>query len=218
MRVNESRTRSVDRVFDVIRPAVAGRSVLHLGCVAHNAEKMHGGEAWMHGLIEEVAESCVGVDIDSDGVSRMRNEGYETVCADVQELSLDREFETIVAGEIIEHLVDFDGFVRSLLSHLEDAPDAQIVITTPNAMALHWTILRLLSIDFVNTEHTCWFDETTLSQLFSRYDTGIVDITYVGDCNIRLMDPLFSAGRIAEILLPDRVGKSTLVAFLRPER
>lgn len=128
---------------------------------------------------------------------------------DAQDLDVDGTFDVVLLGELIEHLTDFDGLLRSIDEHLR--PDGKFIVTTPNAMAVHWTALRLLDIEFVNSEHTCWFDVRTLSQLFARYGFEVAEVEYVGDCRFRPGDPLQSVGWICERLLPDRVGKSTLV-------
>ena len=44
----------------------------------------------------------------------MRAAGYNVGYANVQDIHLNEEFETIIADELIEYLVDFDGFLRSL--------------------------------------------------------------------------------------------------------
>jgi len=214
MRANERRTRNVERVHDAIAPLIRDRSVLHLGCAAHDATKIEGNEPWLHELLDETAATCLGVDLLDEEVARMRAAGYDAACADVQDMHLGEEFETIVAGELIEHLVDFDGFLRSIDRHLADG--GRLVLTTPNAMAVHWTGLRLLDVPFINNEHTCWFDRTTLRQLLDRYGFALTRTGYVGDCSFRpLADPLFTLGWLVETTLPDRIGKSTLIAVAR---
>lgn len=44
---------------------------------------------------------------------------------------LRRKFETVFAGELIEHIDGVHGFLTSTLRHL--APGGQLILTTPNA-------------------------------------------------------------------------------------
>ncbi|WP_306059929.1 class I SAM-dependent methyltransferase [Natronococcus wangiae] len=214
MRANTKRRRHVGKTFECIEPHIRNRSVLDLGCVAHDPEKRH-GEAWLHELILRRAEDVLGVDILKDEIESLKQAGYNVTYGDVQNLNLNETFDVIVLGELIEHLVDFDGLFRSLDAHLVDG--GKLIITTPNAMAVHWTALRLLKQDFVNSDHTCWFDSTTLAQLLSRYGFEPTRIEYIGDCRLTRNDPLQIGGWACERLLPDRIGKSTMIAVAQRE-
>lgn len=215
MRAHETRKRNVERTFErCIEDHVRGASVLDIGCVAHDSEKRH-DEPWLHELIVREADDVLGVDILEDEIVSLGREGYNVAYGDAQNLELEETFDVIVLGELIEHLVDFDGLLRSIDEHLR--PGGKLLITTPNAMAVHWTALRLLDQQFVNTDHTCWFDVTTLTQLLGRYGFEPADVTYVGDCRLTLEDPLQLGGWVCERLLPDRVGKSTLAVVATRE-
>ncbi|ELY84366.1 class I SAM-dependent methyltransferase [Natrinema altunense] len=208
MRANETRKRNVERTFErCIEPHVRDETVLDIGCVAHDSAKRH-DETWLHDLVVRAADDALGVDVLEDELAALADAGYDVTAGDAQDLALGETFDVIVIGELIEHLVDFDGLLTSVDEHLADG--GKLVVTTPNAMAVHWTALRLLDQAFVNTGHTCWFDATTLRQLLERYGFEPVEITYVGDCRPTLEDPLQIAGWLCERILPDRVGKSTL--------
>lgn len=209
MRANENRKRNVEKTFEkCIKGHIRNKSVLDVGCVAHDPAKRH-DESWLHELVTQSADDVLGIDILSEELESLQKAGYNVMYGDAQNLQLDKTFDAIVIGELIEHLVNFDGLFQSLDSHL--AEGGKIIITTPNAMAVHWTALRLLDQDFVNTDHTCWFDSTTLTQLLSRYGFQPIEIEYVGDCQLTKNDPLQSGGWVCERVLPDRIGKSTLV-------
>lgn len=213
MRQNQKRSRNIQRTFTkAIRKHVSGKRVLHLGCVGHSASKRH-SEPWLHQYLLDHAEEVVGVDILKSEVQELRAAGYNVVLGDAEDLDLGSRFDVIVAGELIEHLTDFGGFLKSIDNHL--ASDGVVIITTPNALAVHWTILRLLNVKFVNTEHTCWFDSTTLSQLLQRYGFKTIETTYVGDCSFTISDPLQAIGWFVERILPARIGRSTLVMTSR---
>ncbi|WP_408959707.1 class I SAM-dependent methyltransferase [Natrinema sp. 74] len=213
MRANETRKRRVEATFErCIKPHVSGETVLDVGCVAHDSEKRH-DEAWLHELVVRAAGDALGVDVLEDELADLEAAGYDVVHGDAQDLALGETFDVIVVGELIEHLVDFDGLLRSIDDHLADG--GEVIITTPNAMAVHWTALRLLDQEFVNSGHTCWFDATTVTQLLERYGFEPVEITYVGDCRLTLADPLQVGGWLCERILPDRVGKSTLAVVAR---
>ncbi|WP_226482530.1 class I SAM-dependent methyltransferase [Natrinema amylolyticum] len=208
MRANETRKRNVETTFErCIEPHVRDETVLDVGCVAHDSAKRH-DEAWLHELVVRAADDALGIDVLEDELAALAEAGYDVTTGDAQDLALEETFDVIVVGELIEHLVDFDGLLASVDEHLADG--GKLVVTTPNAMAVHWTALRLLDQEFVNTGHTCWFDATTLTQLLERYGFEPIEIAYVGDCRLTLADPLQIGGWLCERVLPDRVGKSTL--------
>ena len=49
---------------------------------------------------------------------------------DAEHFALDRQFDTIVAGDLIEHLGNVEGFLKSVMGCL--APGGKLVIQTPN--------------------------------------------------------------------------------------
>ena len=54
-------------------------------------------------------------------------------------------FDTIVAGEIIEHVFDTDGFLRAVRDKLRDG--GTLILTTPNAVSLPRRLLSLVGIN-----------------------------------------------------------------------
>ena len=210
MRANSKRKRNVRATFEKsIEKHVRDQTVLDVGCVAHDESKRHVEDYWLHGMVVEAAAETLGVDVLEENLEVLAEQGYNVEYGDAQNLDVDGTFDVVVLGELIEHLTNFDGLLRSIDENLR--PGGKFIVTTPNAMAVHWTALRLLDIEFVNSEHTCWFDVRTLSQLFRRYGFEVTEVEYVGDCRITLDDPLQSVGWVCERLLPDRVGKSTVV-------
>lgn len=189
MRRGNQRIRDISSTYETFCGEVIDKSVLHVGCAAHDVDKTE-TEFFLHRELAADGSDTFGVDILEREVEKLNEMGYDAAVADVQHMSLGQQFDVIVAGEIIEHLVNFDGFLTSLDDHL--APGGLIMFTTPNAMAAHWTILRGLGIEVINTEHTCWLDETTLEQLLNRYGFTVVASRYSGDCTLDISDPLFS--------------------------
>ena len=170
-------TRTVRDRFDVIDPYVrAGRDVMDLGCVdsrpaRHDAKARIEYKAnLLHKRIAQVNPHVLGVDIDPDGAAVLNGQGYDVIVADVETMDLDRRFDTIVAGEIIEHLENPGRFLRNMRAHLKDG--GVIIISTPNPFyaGSAWKIWRY-GKPAVHEDHMGWQDPTTLAQLLRR--TGL---------------------------------------------
>jgi SAM-dependent methyltransferase len=171
--------RRYTRREDWILPYVKDKNVLDLGCV-HHALSETKKPGWLHGLIRKQAKSVIGVDYLPAEVDALNNEGYSMVCANVEEMKLDRKFDVIVAGEILEHVSNCGQFMARLSEHL--APDGIVLITTPNPVnLLRFLQLLVLGVVRANGEHTCWMTEVVLKQLAERYGLQVVGSYYVDD-------------------------------------
>src|SRR2546425_668510 len=88
----------------------------------------------------------------------MRSEGYEVMVLDAERIPAGGEkFDSIVAGELIEHLANPGMFLKSARARLR--PDSQLILTTPNPFGILY-VLAFVKNDrrAFNREHTCWLD------------------------------------------------------------
>lgn len=173
------RTSSVVNKVAFIQSKCRGKAVLDLGCIRHDAEFAIKDPNWLHKRIREVAGQVVGVDYLREEVDRLRALGYEVVWGDVtRPLNIHRRFDIIVAGDLIEHLQNFEGFFENCCRLLQ--PGGELIITTPNpffAGQFHYVSLKNNFI--INPEHTCWIDPQALAQLASRFGFGISEVHYL---------------------------------------
>jgi SAM-dependent methyltransferase len=152
------------------------KDVLDLGTVMHDPENYR-SKYWAHNAIRQVAKSLIGLDLYKEGVDYLNERGYQVVHADAQNFDLGTQFDVIVAGDVVEHLENFDGFLESVKAHLR--PTGKLIITTPNPWYWKMIIKGLLS-DFPlnNPEHSCWFCPTTLSQLVRRHGMKVTALEH----------------------------------------
>lgn len=152
------------------------KDVLDLGCVQHNPEN-HNSRFWLHKALFSVAASVEGLDIYAEGVRYLRDFGYEIHLGDAQNFDLKRDYDVIIAGDLIEHLEDLDGFFVSCLRHLR--PTGELLISTPNPWYWRNIVKAVVWCRVANNpEHTLWMDPVTLSQLASRHGMKIVECRY----------------------------------------
>ena len=158
--------------FDQIVSYFVGKSVLDVGCAVGYKK-----DNWMHQMIREIAEKCKGIDIDQVSVKEIQEKGFDVIEGNASSFSLDEKFDVIHAGELIEHLDNFNGFLESCKKHLRQ--DGKLILTTPNAHGFTYFLYAVTGGLRVNDEHTCWFCKHTLSTLLVRMGFKVEKIDYI---------------------------------------
>lgn len=165
-----------DHKVDFATQGVEGKAVLDLGCVQHDREA-YTRPYWIHRALCAKAASVTGLDCDGEGVEYLRAKGYDIHHGDAQGFALGRKFEMIFAGDLIEHLEDFGGFLESCKAHL--GPGGEIRISTPNPWFWRFVLQALVRDEVpVNPEHTCWLCPRTLRQLVRRHGLDMLSVRY----------------------------------------
>jgi len=183
----------------------AGKRVLDLGCVMHSPEA-YKDRYFLHRAIAGVAGEVIGLDLNPEGVARLNNLGFRAVVGDAEAFAFDEPFDVIVAGDLVEHLGNLDGFLNSCLGAL--APGGRIVVQTPNPW--YWrNLLKAVVYREVpnNVEHTCWFCPRTFRQLVDRYGLTLANVEF-GSRYLR--DRLMPLPRGWRRLQPTRYGRNLL--------
>lgn len=156
-----------------------GKTVLDLGCIRHSAEFAEKDPKWLHSKIRSVAKKTVGIDYLPEEVEKLRKKGFDIRFGDVTKpLDIDERFDVIVAGDLIEHLSNFDGFFDNCTRLLKE--EGILIITTPNPFytdEFHYVAYKKDYI--INPEHTCWIDPQALSQLAARFGYSIAEAHFL---------------------------------------
>jgi len=174
------RTRPVNKE-SFISDRCKGKTVLDLGCIRHSAEWALKDTNWLHKRIKAVAKKVVGVDYLPEEIAKINSHGYDVIFGDVTKpLAITEKFDVIVAGDLLEHLANFEGFFSNCKMLLK--PEGILIITTPNPF--FWGEFHYVSFKknfVVNPEHTCWIDPQCLLQLSKRFGFGIKEMAYIKD-------------------------------------
>jgi 2-polyprenyl-3-methyl-5-hydroxy-6-metoxy-1,4-benzoquinol methylase len=192
-----------------VRRYLEGRTVLDVG-----AGSGIDRPDWMHAAVASVATETVGVELDKKLAARARERGYDVIAADAQSLDLHRTFDVVWAGELIEHLSCAGGFLDGARRHLE--PGGRLVLTTPNAFAVSNFIYRIGGRPRLNQGHTCWYDETTLTQLLQRHGYEVGEVSYLPHETPGRVRALL-AGAVRFVLPPHLAENTLLVVATRPD-
>jgi len=206
---------SYPKRIEVIKNHAKG-AVLDVGCVQHTASNEE-DPTWLHQYLYEFSdvESVLGIDILEDDVGILQEKGYNVQQANAETCSLEQTFDTIIAGELIEHLSNPGMFLNNMYDHLHS--DGRLIMTTPNT----FNILRfmfLIKNGYVacNDEHTCWFDPKTLRQLVKRHGFKIQYLDkYAFSEEYEFIDPV---SRAIRAVTPVSWTAETLVAVCTPRK
>lgn len=173
------RHRLVHDKAELVVSLCTGRTVLDVGCINHSAANALAlGDNWLHRRIRDVATSVTGVDILEEDARILNQQGYDIVVTDAQDFDLRRAYDVVVGADVIEHLTNPGGFLRSARRHMH--ADSILVLTTPNPFAFAQMMQVLLrGRVVVNGEHTMWLDPAVAFELLEREQLEIADFFWI---------------------------------------
>jgi 2-polyprenyl-3-methyl-5-hydroxy-6-metoxy-1,4-benzoquinol methylase len=131
--LSESRLKKCVRLMEALAP---GR-LLDIGCSNGDWALLWKSRGWQ----------AAGIDIDRDHIAIAKERGVDARYCDLNSQTIPFESETfdlIFAGEVIEHLVDTDGFLRELNRCCKSG--GHLLLTTPNLASFENRIRLLLGI------------------------------------------------------------------------
>jgi 2-polyprenyl-3-methyl-5-hydroxy-6-metoxy-1,4-benzoquinol methylase len=194
-----ARTKPIDRQAFILEKC-AGKNVLDIGCADFpmTEEKARKGEL-LYTSIYEVAAKVTGVDYSPEGVAVLESLGYENLMVgdaeDLGALGLKESFDVIVAGELIEHLMNVGRFfqgVRDLMT-----AETSFILSIPNAHAAKRFLRVALGSELVNRDHAYYFSQANIELLCERHGLEIEECHYcLAEVNGTAKKILFSPLRL----------------------
>jgi 2-polyprenyl-3-methyl-5-hydroxy-6-metoxy-1,4-benzoquinol methylase len=193
----------------LISDIVRDRDVLDMGCIDHTLDSRRRG-MWLHDHIRKAARSVLGLDYEQAEVDKLVREGYQVVAADATRFDLGKTFDVVVAGELIEHLLNAEGFLTSVRAHLR--PEGKLVLTTPNAICLAYFLENLLvGHELDNKDHSCLYTPTTLQTLLRKHGFEIEAVVHVAESTAYAHD-----SALIRFLVHIKLGLEVVCGWLRP--
>ena len=198
---------TLDDRFEAVRPLIRGESVLDVGCASR-----YGKADWIHGRLARQLPDVVGIDINAGAIEDLREAGFDVRQADAEDFDLGQRFDTVFAGELIEHLNNVGRFLTSARRHLR--PGGRLVLTTPNAFYVANFVYRWGGHGQVHPEHKCWYCADTLRHALEANGFSDVEISFTGHTSPA---PLRKAATsVSRRMLPPQLALDTLLAVATP--
>jgi len=172
--------------LDFIKRISAGKSVLHLGCTnwPYTLQAIDVGTL-LHKDLAEVSRELYGFDFDQEGIDVLASKGFDNLYrADLQKLSdvqLEKKFDVIIAGEMIEHLNNPGDFLSGIKRFMNR--DTQLVVTTINAYSgMRFFVYGLRgqrgSLEPVHPDHVAYYSYSTLKLLVERHGFELANFMF----------------------------------------
>ena len=170
-----------ERIDEVLRHCHG--LVLDLGC-AGQADRRSALDStyWLHGRIIERFPDAWGLEYSTQNADELLLQGMRNIrIGDAQNFDLEERFDTVVAGEIIEHLPNPGGMLTSAARHLK--PGGRIIVTTPYVFSGAFTAYAWLKFPKTcsNTDHTMWYCPSTMSVLAGKCGLAVASYALVDD-------------------------------------
>lgn len=166
----------VDRL-DLIKQLAKDKSVLHLGCTNWPyTQDAIDADMLLHTRLSETALELYGFDFDQEGIDVLASQGFTNLLrVNLEELpavELEKQFDVIIAGEMIEHLNNPGLFLEGIKRFIK--PGGQLVLTTINAYAgMRFFVYGLRGrggfVEPVHPDHVAYYSYSTLKLLIERH-------------------------------------------------
>jgi hypothetical protein len=155
-----------------ITEIIRQKKVIHIGCSDHIQvinDKIK-KNIWLHKLITENSEKCLGIDIDRESIEFIKKElGYKNVVAgniltDEFQAIKDDKWDYAVFGEIVEHLDNPVNFLQTFKSKYGENV-SRFIITVPTVYNKRQFTNMLNYREVINSDHRFWFTPYTISKV-----------------------------------------------------
>jgi len=168
---------------DFVVQMCRGKRVLHLGCVDEGLlhERFASGDL-LHLKLIKAARELWGLDISRSGIEFLSSQGIPNlILADVEQINTvldlrDRDFDVIVASELIEHLENPGRFLAMTSDLMRE--NTIMILTVPNAYRLRSLMRMLKRQEYIHPDHNYWFSYKTITTLVKKLGYKI-DSIYV---------------------------------------
>ena len=169
--------------WEFILTKCRGKKVLHLGCIGETerstsdkVKSLCEGKV-LHAHLRKIVSDVVGVDYNEPTVRELNKLGFnEILCGNVEgldEIDLQRTFDVILCGDLIEHLSESGKMFKGLRPRINE--NGELLIMRPNSFGLLHFFRYAFGRFREGNDHVLSFSIFTLQNLLRRYDLYICE-------------------------------------------
>jgi len=161
----------IDEREKLITPFLKNKEVLDLG-VGDISDR------FLHKIVKSNSKKCLGVELNEKYAQNLRDNGFDIITGNVETINLNKQFDVVLAGDLIEHLDNPGLFLDNVKKHLKK--EGSFIFNTPNIYSINFLLKGLLfggNVPHYN-EHTLGFTEQLLTELLTRHEFKIIKVVY----------------------------------------
>lgn len=151
---------------------VQGRSVLHIGCCDHvpMLERQLAEGMWLHASLTQVAQRCLGIDIDSKAVELVKSmtQFDNLIAGDITKPDIDditsSQWDIALFGDVIEHVHAPVAFLSAFRENYGSSVN-KIIVSAPNCMKAGNARRAFRNRERINSDHCFEFSPYTLAKV-----------------------------------------------------
>ncbi|RLJ09138.1 MAG: hypothetical protein DRP13_01020 [Candidatus Aenigmatarchaeota archaeon] len=191
------------------------KTVLDIGCIGGIGKN---NDKFTHNIIRNVTKEVIGIDINKQKIEYYNKRGYNIMFGDIQDpsLKINKKFDVVFAGEIIEHVEDQKTFLNNVKKMLK--PDGIFILSTPNAHDIAYHINRIffrIKDDYItckNIGHVIIHSYGTIRYLLEKYGFEIKEFYYINSICLTKRRKMM---KILTRIFPDFAESILIVAKLK---
>lgn len=160
---------------ELLDTVALGKSVLDVGCANYVGEY---GFGLVHGMVLERCVQCVGVDINPAVLKFKQTDKARYFHGNAEEWRLPETFDTIFAGDVIEHLSNPGKFLEQARKMMHAS--SELVAVTPNPYGFrNWIGMFRGFEPAIHHEHTMLVPVAGMAELASRYGLRLKEVCLI---------------------------------------
>jgi len=169
-----------------LKEMLKGQRIIHVGFADHIElinKKIKLGR-WAHKEITDVTEKCIGIDINHEAVSYVKNNlkinnvfYYDILSIEKLKIIDEENWDYILLGEILEHTYNPLDFIKKIHNKYNNIE--KIVITVPNAFNIMNFKNARKHYEKINSDHKYQFSPYTISKILILSGFSIESINFV---------------------------------------
>lgn len=155
-----------------------GKKVLDIGCIGQDLSSEN--ENWLHGKLKKTASQLVGVDLNEEGIRKLKEKNYTIYTPDSLADNLSFVPDIILMGDVIEHVDDVVSFLNFYKKFGNSA--TKMLISTPNPFSIRQSFsILLFSKPSINPEHTIAIDPINMLEIVDRAKLNLTDFYWLDE-------------------------------------